>query len=116
MHRPTIGFALAMILLGVLAYLGTGRESMTAMIPTFIGTLILLAGIAAAKARTPALIAALVLAALGFLGPLGRVVPAAMSGELVMGAALASQLVFMALCVALAVSLVMAIRRPAAQL
>ncbi len=114
-HKPTISIAIAMILLGAAVYLATGMESVTALIPSFIGVPILLCGLLAAKARTPALVAALVFNVLGFLGPLGRIIPTAAKGELSIGPAFASQLVFMALAGILAVVLVLAIRRPASQ-
>lgn len=110
MHKPTIGFALAMIVLGAVAYLATGMASVTALIPAFIGVPILIAGIAARVARTPALIAALVFCVLGFLGPLGRIVPAASNGGLTINAALVSQLLFMALAALLAVVIVLSLR------
>ena len=72
----------------------------------------LICGLLAAKARRPALIAALVLSILGFLGPLGRIIPTAAKGELALNPAFASQLVFMGLTGILAVVLILAIRRP----
>ena len=49
---------------------------------------------------------------LGFLGPLGRIIPTAAKGELALNPAFASQLVFMGLTGILAVVLILAIRRP----
>ena len=112
-HKPTVAFAIAMILLGVITYLGTGMGSMTALIPAFVGIPILLMGLLAAKARKPALLIALVLAVLGFIGPLGRIVPLAMKGELGLSVAFMGQLIFMGLAAVLVFVLIPAIRRPA---
>ncbi len=115
-HKPTISFAIAMILLGVAAYLGTGRSSITSLIPAFIGVLILIAGFAAAIARGPALVAALVLSLLGLAGPLARIIPSAMRGELALSTAFGIQLIFMAMAAILAIVLILALRRPAEKL
>ena len=113
-HRPITAIAVAMIALGVGVYLATGRESMTAMIPSFIGAPILACAIAARGSGRGALIGALVLAVLGAMGPLGRIIPTAMKGELSVGVPLISQLVFMALAAAVAVFAIAALRRPTA--
>jgi len=114
MHKPTLLFAVLMILLGVGAYFLTGRESMTAMIPAFIGVPVAVCGIAAAKARKPALIAAIVLGVLGALGPLGRIIPAAARGEFEFNTAVGVQIVFIALAIAMVVTLIAAVRKPSA--
>lgn len=50
MARITIIFGILMVLLGVLGYLLTGKESVTALIPSFFGLLfVLLGAVAAAK-------------------------------------------------------------------
>jgi ABC-type antimicrobial peptide transport system permease subunit len=103
LHKPTLIVGALMIVLGIGAYLLTGRESVTAMIPTFVGVPILLCGVLAAKAWKPALIASVVLAVLAALGPLGRVIPAAIGGELEVNAALVTQVIFVALAVSLIV-------------
>ena len=114
-HRPTVIIGLAMIVLGAGTYFATGMGSVTALIPSFIGAPILLCGLAAAMARKPALIAATVLAVLGLLGPLGRIIPTAAKGELSLGTALVSQIVFMLLAATLVAFAVLAFRsgRPA---
>jgi len=89
MHKPTLLFAVLMILLGVGVYFLTGRESMTAMIPAFIGVL-------------------------GALGPLGRIIPAAARGEFEFNTAVGAQLVFIALAIAMVVTLIAAVRKPSA--
>ena len=44
MGRLTLGFGVVLVLIGVVTYFATGRESITAMIPAFIGLPVLLAG------------------------------------------------------------------------
>jgi hypothetical protein len=102
-HRPTVLIGIAMIALGGGTYLATGMGSMTALIPSFIGVPVLVCGLAAARARSAALIAAAALGVLGLLGPLGRIVPTAAKGELAIGPALISQIVFMLLAATLVV-------------
>lgn len=72
----TIGLGALLILLGLGGYFGSGRVSKTALIPAFFGVPILALGLAALRAdwHDYALYAALVLAALGFLGA-GRGLP-----------------------------------------
>ena len=61
-----------LVLLGLGAYLGTGTKSITAMIPTFFGIPVLLAGLIALKEtwRIYAVRAALFFTFLGFVGGL----------------------------------------------
>lgn len=109
MIKQTIGVGLAMILLGVVAYLVTGMASVTALIPSFFGVVIAALGVGASKAkeggRRGPLIGAMVVSVLGLLGPLGRVLPAAFRGELAFGAATVTQIVFAVLAGYLAVTL-----------
>ena len=46
MARLTVAFGAVLILTGVITYFATGRESVTALIPAFIGGPIVLAGVA----------------------------------------------------------------------
>ena len=112
-HMPTVSIATSMILLGAAVYLLSGMDSVTALIPSFVGVPILLLGLLAAKAHTFALIVALVLAVLGFLAPLGRIVPLAMKGELGLSVAFAGQVLFVCLAAILTVILIGALRRSA---
>jgi hypothetical protein len=94
--KATIGFGVALILLGLGAYFGSGRESMTAMIPAFFGVAIAVCGGVALRpaARRPAIIAAAVVGALGFIGSLSRILPKVVRGEEIeMGLAIGAQLV-----------------------
>jgi uncharacterized membrane protein len=70
MARTAMIFGVLLILLGLLAYLGTGRDSATALIPAFFGLPLLLLGWLgrAGSRRKHALHAAAVLAALGLAG------------------------------------------------
>ena len=45
MARLTVAFGAALILIGVITYFATGQESVTALIPAFIGGPVLLAGL-----------------------------------------------------------------------
>jgi hypothetical protein len=70
MTRITWVLAIVLVVLGVGLWLGTGRESATALIPAFLGVLL---GVAAALAareplRKHAMHAAVLLAVIGFAG------------------------------------------------
>lgn len=76
MTRLTFGTGTALTVLGIVAYALTGAASVTALIPTFVGLLLL---VCAALARRPALHrhsihAALAIAVLGAVGSLMNVV------------------------------------------
>jgi hypothetical protein len=81
MGAATIGFGVALIILGVGAYLGSGRESATALIPAFFGVALAICGGLALKWPKPGVIAAMVVAALGLLGSLWRIVRTLLAGE-----------------------------------
>jgi hypothetical protein len=70
MTRWTLVYAGALLLLGLGAYLGTGAESFTALIPAFLGIPILICGLVALKTGKPKvpLHLALVLSLLGVAG------------------------------------------------
>jgi hypothetical protein len=70
MTRWTLVYAGALLLLGLGAYLGTGAESVTALIPAFLGIPILICGLVALKSGKPKvpLHLALVLGLLGVAG------------------------------------------------
>jgi hypothetical protein len=106
MANVTIGFGLALALLGVGGYMGTDRVSLTALIPLALGALLVLCG---ALARRPALHrhamhAAAVVALAGVLGPL-RVLPqmaALVAGRAVPHqAAVLDQLLLLVVCAVL---------------
>ncbi len=83
MTRVTMVTGLVLIVLGVGSYLGTGRESITAMIPAFFGAPILILGVLATQDRWRK-VATHIAVALGLLGTLsiaGMLIPRALSDE-----------------------------------
>ncbi len=70
MAKITIGIGCVLIALGVGSYLGTGRESVTALIPAFFGLPLALLGVVALNdgRRKHAMHAAAAIGLLGFLG------------------------------------------------
>ena len=70
MEKSTLSLGVILIVLGVAAYVTTGGASITALIPTFFGLPICIAGLLARKPsrRSVALGIAFGLALLGFLG------------------------------------------------
>lgn len=80
-----------------------GYASWTALIPAIIGLIItILGGIATEeKYRKHAMHGAVLIALLGLLAVLGRLVPALAGGDLKVGAAVASQAITAVLCFAL---------------
>lgn len=70
MSIQTFTFSILLILLGLVGYFGTGRISIFALIPTWLGILILICGIFALSHRFTKTFMhiAVVLAFLGFLG------------------------------------------------
>lgn len=81
MGAATIGFGLAMIALGVIAYFASGQESWTALIPAIFGVVLAICGGIALKRPMPGVIAAVVVAALGLAGVLPRLIPTLAQGE-----------------------------------
>jgi hypothetical protein len=77
--KPTIGFGVGLIVLGVIAYFGTGMASWTALIPAFGGIPLALCGVIALKERfrKHAMHVAVVLGLLGFAGTVMGVVKVA---------------------------------------
>ena len=80
MANVGIAFGIILILLGLGAYFGTGGQSVTALIPAFIGLPIAALGFVARdpRRRKGAMHASLVLALLGFLGS-ARGIPGAIA-------------------------------------
>jgi hypothetical protein len=105
MARLTVAFGAALILIGVITYFATGQESVTALIPAFVGGPVLLAGLVSLRTewRSYGLYAAaglVLLLALGTLrgtfGLLGGEVSAATVINTVL---LVASVGFLALCV-----------------
>nr|MBR9810241.1 hypothetical protein [bacterium] len=85
MNMPKIGINTGIILiaLALLGYLGGGMESWTALIPAIAGAPILLSSLLAKnpnKLKLGMHIAA-TFGMLGFLAPLGRIIPTAIKGD-----------------------------------
>lgn len=51
LERLTIGYGAALIITGIVAYVATGAESITALLPSFAGVPILVAGIVAMQTQ-----------------------------------------------------------------
>ena len=70
MANTTIGIGLALIVLGLIAYFGTGGDSPTALIPAYFGIVLAVLGLWARNVarRKLAMHIAVVIGVLGFLG------------------------------------------------
>lgn len=81
MPRITVAVGVVLILQGVGFYVGVSSKSVTALIPAFVGAPILILGILAFKdaLRQRAMLAAGLLAVLGFLAAIGRMVSAGLN-------------------------------------
>lgn len=82
---------LILTILGMVSYVGTGRTSVTALIPAFFGVLFLLfAWIARTEAaRKHVMHVAMLVALVGLVATLARVIPALGAGQLTRPAVLA---------------------------
>ncbi|MEM6822515.1 MAG: hypothetical protein AAF558_11310 [Verrucomicrobiota bacterium] len=84
-NMPLVGvvFAILLILVGVGGYVGGDMASKTALIPTFFGLPLLIASALAFKEAflKHAMHAAAMVGLLGFLAPLGRIIPQAAKGK-----------------------------------
>lgn len=68
MPRITIGLGVLLIVVGVIAYIGTAFASWTALIPAILGAVILASGLIGLKSQKIGMRLALVVAVLGILG------------------------------------------------
>ncbi len=105
MAGKTVGFGIALIILGLAGYFGTGTSSITALIPAFFGVPLLILGLLAKddKRRKMVMHIAVVVGLLGFLGAIYSLVtrggfsrPAAIVAQVIM---LALTGVFVGSCV-----------------
>ena len=101
MAKITIGLGLVLIVLGLGGYFGTGSEHFTALIPALFGLPLGFLGLVALKERMRkhAMHAAALIALLGLVGSLFRIVKKLIVGEeLEVSTAVTMQLVVAALC------------------
>jgi hypothetical protein len=82
MAPKAIGFGIALILIGAIGYFSTGTYSWTAWIPAFIGAPLLIFGLIGLKEnlRKHAMHGAVLVALLGALGSLGKLIPGLLKG------------------------------------
>ncbi|MEM1083161.1 MAG: hypothetical protein AAGI48_03495 [Verrucomicrobiota bacterium] len=106
MPQTGIATGLILILFGLVGYFAGGRASVTALIPAFFGLPILLTSLLALKKLKLGMHLAAVFGLLGFLAPLGRIIPTAAKGEFELNLATGSMIamvivcgIFMALCI-----------------
>lgn len=108
-YRTTTTVAALLAVAGVIAFVVTGASSFTALIPAVLGLVIgglyLLARSRPSTAKV-AMHGVAVVALLGALGSLGRVVPALLGGEIALPVAFAAQAVTTVLCLWLIVAAV----------
>jgi hypothetical protein len=94
MPATTRLFGLALIALGVISYVLTGRTSVTALIPAFFGAAFLVLALIARKeaARRHAMHVAVAMGLVGAVAALWRAVPAALNGQVARPAVVAQLL------------------------
>ena len=112
MSKLNFGIGLLMVILGVAAYLMTGRASVTALIPSFFGIPVIILGLLAMKPNLWKLagVLTILLAALGLFGIGGRLIPAIFNGSIVFDAATIVQIIFAFLALDLVVFWISALK------
>ena len=103
MAKITIGLGFLLIALGLGSYFGTGRASVTALIPAFFGLPLLLLGLVALneRMRKTAILIAVVIGLLGFAGTVSGLMKLPMlvtGGELERPTAVGVQAAMAVLC------------------
>jgi hypothetical protein len=73
MAKVSIGFGVALVLLGVVGYVATGSQSLTALIPAAVGVVLVLTGLLARipRMRMHAMHGAALAGLIGFAGSVG---------------------------------------------
>lgn len=110
MLKLTFIISLLLILLGLIAYFGLATaedRSVTALIPAFFGVSILFCGLVALKEgliHRIAMHVVMLLALLGFLAPLGRLIPTSIKNGFTLNAASGSMIIMAVLCLYLLAS------------
>ncbi len=110
MARLSIGLGVILIVLGVGAYFGTGRSSITALIPAMLGAVFVTLGFVALRerARKLAMHGAVLVAVIGIIGSLMRPLKTLFSGDpFDFSTAVVAQFVTAGLCL---IFLVLAVR------
>jgi hypothetical protein len=103
MVKKTVGIGILLILLGLLGFILTGGQSVTAFIPAFFGILITLTGTLARKEKwhKHAMHAAVFISLLGFLGSangLSKVIQMLLGQEIARTSAAIAQSIMAILC------------------
>jgi uncharacterized membrane protein len=100
MAKTSLFFGIILIALGLFGYFGLESESITAMIPAFLGFPILILGLIALNEKylKHMMHAAAALMLLGFLGSAGRAIPALLSGNVENPNAVYIQLIMGIIC------------------
>jgi hypothetical protein len=98
MAKLTIGIGVGLIALGVVMFAVTGAK--TSLIPAYFGIPLVVCGAVALNDayRKHAMHVAVIIGLLGFLMPLGRLIPVLVRGQRPAAMALVSLLAMMALC------------------
>lgn len=96
--REGIITALLLIIIGIGGYFLGGMASVTALIPAFFGIPILISALIATKNLKLGMHLAAVFTLLGFIAPLGRIIPTAAKGEFALNLATISQLLMVLIC------------------
>lgn len=106
MPRIVIIFSLLLIGLGLIAYFlfaDAGNRSVTALIPAFAGVPLFICGLFALRhgARRHAMHVAMVFALLGFIAPLGRLIPTSIKNGFEFDSKSGTMIAMSALCLIL---------------
>ena len=115
MPSTTRLFGIVLVVLGLASYWGTGRTSVTALIPAIFGAVLLVLALVARKeaARKHAMHVAVLVALVGLIGTAVRLAPALLAGHVGRPAVLAqlTMFVLLSLYVAFSVQSFVAARR-----
>lgn len=98
MPQKGISAGALLIILGLLGYFAGGMVSVTALIPSFVGLPLLLSSLLARKNLKLGMHLAALFGLLGFLAPLGRIIPTLAKGEFELGFASISMILMVLIC------------------
>lgn len=100
MAKQGITTGIVLIAIGIAGYFAGGRVSVTALIPAFVGVPILLSSMLAQKPekRKLGMHLALTFGILGFLAPLGRIIPKLIKGEFALSLATGAMIAMSVVC------------------